>query len=262
MLRALQSSSSVLSECVLKPALWTLTATRGLAVRALTEGFTRRWDSETRTLNAGAESFAVQAVRHYAQPSRRKKVPPSQLDDLPPTMLKKDYAESPLINTTDDLARRLLSLEFASHRDKLRLKEEQLIAKVRRNEHDHSSTEVKVALLTARIRNYQEHLQMHPKDKANKRRMLMAIDRRKKHLKYLRRTRHDIFESVCQKLDITYSLPPPYYRRLTRRWRVKKALCTKVFEEVQKRKAKERERLRKATLIAAAEPEKSQGTTV
>ncbi|MFT7800559.1 28S ribosomal protein S15, mitochondrial-like [Arapaima gigas] len=244
MLRALQSSSSVLSECVLKPALWTLTATRGLAVRALTEGFTRRWDSETRTLNAGAE------------------IPPSQLDDLPPTMLKKDYAESPLINTTDDLARRLLSLEFASHRDKLRLKEEQLIAKVRRNEHDHSSTEVKVALLTARIRNYQEHLQMHPKDKANKRRMLMAIDRRKKHLKYLRRTRHDIFESVCQKLDITYSLPPPYYRRLTRRWRVKKALCTKVFEEVQKRKAKERERLRKATLIAAAEPEKSQGTTV
>ncbi|XP_018596501.1 small ribosomal subunit protein uS15m isoform X2 [Scleropages formosus] len=270
MLRALRCSSFVLSKCVLQPGLLTLSAKRGLPplplLRPLTPEssscFTRRRcrDSDPRTQDGhGKESLAVQAVRHYARPSRRKNVPPSQLDDLPPMMLKKDYAEVPLINT-DDLVKRLLSLEFACHRDKLRLKEDQLVAKVRRDEHDRSSTEVKVALLTAQIRNYHEHLQTHPKDKANKRRMLMAIDRRKKYLKYLRFTRYSTFESVCQKLDITYTLPPAYYRRLTRRWRAKKALCMKVFEVIQRRKAREWGRLKQATLSATGEAEKTELT--
>lgn len=65
-------------------------------------------------------------------------------------------------------------------------------------------------------------------DKANKRRMLMAIDRRKKHLKNLRLVNYDAFENVCEKLGITYTFPPEYYRRITRRWLAKKAFCIKV----------------------------------
>lgn len=65
-------------------------------------------------------------------------------------------------------------------------------------------------------------------DKANKRWMLMSIDRRKKLLKYLRRSRYDAFEKVCAELGITYTFPPEYYRRATRRWLAKKALCIKV----------------------------------
>ncbi|KAF5901443.1 granulocyte colony-stimulating factor receptor, partial [Clarias magur] len=116
---------------------------------------------------------------------------------------------------------------FHKNSERLRLKEEQLIAKVQRHENDRNSTEVKVAMLTARIRNFQEHLQKHPKDKANKRWMLMSIDRRKKLLKYLRRSRYDAFENVCAELGITYTFPPEYYRRATRRWLAKKALCIK-----------------------------------
>ena len=56
----------------------------------------------------------------------------------------------------------------------------------------------------------------------------MAIDSRKKMLKNLRITRYDTFERVCQDLDITYTFPPEYYRRITRRWLTKKALCIKV----------------------------------
>lgn len=56
----------------------------------------------------------------------------------------------------------------------------------------------------------------------------MAIDSRKKLLKHLRMTRYDTFERVCQELDITYTFPPEYYRRITRRWLTKKALCIKV----------------------------------
>lgn len=58
--------------------------------------------------------------------------------------------------------------------------------------------------------------------------MLMAIDRRKKLLKHLRLVRYDAFEKVCAQLGITYTFPPEYYRRVTRRWLAKKAFCIKV----------------------------------
>lgn len=58
--------------------------------------------------------------------------------------------------------------------------------------------------------------------------MLMAIDRRKKLLKNLRLVNYDAFEKVCEQLGITYTFPPDYYRRATRRWVAKKALCIKV----------------------------------
>lgn len=191
-------------------------------------------------------------VRHYARAATRKKVtaPPSQLSDLPPTMLKLDYAAVPLAQTTDDIVKRLLSLELASHKEKLELKKEQLISKVRRDESDNHSEEVRVARLTARIRNYQEHLQQHPKDKANKRRMLMAIDKRKKILKQLRLVRFDAFEKVCEQLGITYTFPPEYYRRVTRRWLAKKAFCLKVFKEVQKKKAEERMKMKQSQVAS------------
>lgn len=187
-------------------------------------------------------SFALHPpVRHYARGAKKRATaPPSQLSDLPPSMLKLDYKAVPLAQTTDDIVKRLISLELASHKEKLQLKREELISKVQRNESDRNSEEVRVAVLTARIRNLQEHLQKHHKDKANKRRMLMAIDQRKKILKRLRLVRYDAFEKVCEQLGITYTFPPEYYRRATRRWLAKKAFCLKVYKEVQKQKAEER----------------------
>lgn len=164
-------------------------------------------------------------------------------------MLKLDYAAVPLAQTTDDIVKRLLSLELASHKEKLQLKKEQLISKVQRDENDRSSEEVRVAILTARIRNYQDHLQQHPKDKANKRRMLMAIDKRKKILKQLRLVRYDAFEKVCEQLSITYTFPPEYYRRATRRWLAKKAFCIKVFKELQKQKKAERMKMKQSNVL-------------
>ncbi|XP_061573240.1 small ribosomal subunit protein uS15m [Cololabis saira] len=187
-------------------------------------------------------NFAVpQPVRYYARVAKKVKTgSESQLNDLPPTMLKMDYAAVPLAQTTDDLVKRLISLELASHKEKLQLKTEQLVAKVQRDENDRRSPEVQIAILTARIRNYQEHLQKHHKDKANKRRMLMSIDKRKRLLKNLRLVRYDAFERVCEQLGITYTFPPEYYRRATRRYLAKKEFCLKVFQAVQKQKAEQR----------------------
>ncbi|XP_008939115.1 PREDICTED: 28S ribosomal protein S15, mitochondrial, partial [Merops nubicus] len=196
----------------------------------------------------------IQAARCYARPVRRKRKEfPSHLDDLPPTMLKKDYANLPVINSVDDVVRRLLSLEMASQKEKMKVKIQQLVEKVRRSPSDNGSSEVQVAVLTAKIRTLEEHLQRHPKDKNNRRRMLMATDQRKKLLSYLRRVRYDTFENTCKQLDIQYTLPPPYTRRATKRWLVKKAFCRKVFEEAQKLKAAERLRQRQASEAARRE---------
>ncbi|XP_051892527.1 28S ribosomal protein S15, mitochondrial isoform X2 [Pristis pectinata] len=189
---------------------------------------------------------------------------PSQLDDLAPTMLKKNYRDLEAISKTDVVVQRLLSLEMASHKEKLQLKTSLLVEKVRRSPNDVGSTEVQIAILTAKIRNYQDHLQIHRKDKTNKRYMLLAIDRRKKLLKYLRRTRYEVFENVCAQLGIQYTFPPEYYRKATRRWAAKKALCIKVFEEMKRIRAAERQK-RKAAAAEKAQSisrEVSEGTPV
>ncbi|NXX16361.1 RT15 protein, partial [Podargus strigoides] len=201
-------------------------------------------------------SPSVQAARCYARPVRRKRKDiPSHLDDLPPTMLKKDYANVPVINSVDDVVKRLLSLEMASQREKVRIKTQQLVEKVRRSPSDNGSFEVQTAILTAKIRTLEEHLQRHPKDKNNRRYMLMAMDRRRKLLAYLRRVRFDAFENTCKQLNIQYTPPPAYSRRISKRWLVKKAFCIKVFQEVQKLKAAERlkRRERQAQVRAAQE---------
>ncbi|KAM8846251.1 small ribosomal subunit protein uS15m [Synchiropus picturatus] len=198
-------------------------------------------------------------VRHYARGVKKKvAAPQSQLSDLDPTMLKMDYQAVPIAQTTDDIVKRLLTLELASHSEKLKLKEEQLIAKVQRDKNDRSSDEVRVAVLTARIRNYQEHLQMHHKDKANKRRMLLAIDKRKKLLKNMRLVRYDTFERVCEQLGITYTFPPEYYRRATQRWVAKKAFCLKLYQEMQKQKAAQKVQTKQRYSAASTEAADSQ----
>ncbi|XP_069079967.1 small ribosomal subunit protein uS15m isoform X1 [Pleurodeles waltl] len=204
-------------------------------------------------------SSLLVSVRHYAKVTSKKPEFPSQLDDLPPTMLQKDYATVKIAESVDDVVKRLLSLEMASQREKMQVKIQQLVDMVKRNPYDFGSTEVKIAKLTAKIRNYQEHLQKHPKDKLHKRCMLMSIDRRKKLLKYLRRTRYDVFENVCQKLDIEYTFPPQYYKRITHRWLAKKAFCQKVYQEAKKRR--EAERLKQTTVVADNDPP-SVGTPV
>ncbi|XP_062365166.1 small ribosomal subunit protein uS15m [Cinclus cinclus] len=188
-----------------------------------------------------AFSPVLQAARGYAKAvTKKRKDIPSHLDDLPPSMLKKDYARLPIMNSVDDVVKRLLSLEMASQKEKMKVKTQQLVEKVRRSPSDNGSFEVQVAVLTARIRTLEEHLQKHPKDKKNRRFLLMDLDRRRKMLGYLRRVNYSTFENTCKELDIQYSPPQPYTRRVTKRWLVKKALCIKVFQEKQKLKAAER----------------------
>ncbi|KAF3820018.1 small ribosomal subunit protein uS15m [Mirounga angustirostris] len=177
------------------------------------------------------------AVRGYAT---HKPVQPSQEDDPPPSTLLKDYQNIPGIEKFDDVVRRLLSLEMANQKEKLKIKQEQLMNKIVANPEDTSSLEARIVALTVKIRNYEEHMQKHRKDKAHKRYLLMSIDQRKKMLKNLRKTNYSVFEKVCKELGIEYTSPALYHRKGHRRWAAKKALCIQVFQEVQKLKKQRR----------------------
>ncbi|XP_060114177.1 small ribosomal subunit protein uS15m [Heteronotia binoei] len=223
-------------------------------LRGLTTALLRGWNATTAMTAAGIPSKCplFQTARGYPRAVRKRKPEiSSHLDDLPPTMLMKKYAKVPDIDKVDEVVKRMLSLEMASKREKVKIKKEQLADKVRRSPNDCGSLEVQIAYLTARIRALQEHLQKHHKDKENRRQMMMVIDRRKLLLKTLRKREYDVFENTCKQLDIEYTFPLPYCRRATRRWVVKKALCIRVFEEVKKQKALEKLKQREVRARAA-----------
>ena len=54
--------------------------------------------------------------------------------------------------------------------------------------------------------------------------MLDAIDRRRKMLKYLRKRNYERFERLLEELNLTWTPPPEYYRRKSRRSMEKKAV--------------------------------------
>ena len=64
------------------------------------------------------------------------------------------------------------------------------MAKHGRGAEDTGSTEVQVALLTARINGLTEHLREHRKDHHSRRGLLMLVGKRRRLLKYLQRQRH------------------------------------------------------------------------
>ncbi|XP_019793669.1 LOW QUALITY PROTEIN: small ribosomal subunit protein uS15m [Tursiops truncatus] len=193
--------------------------------------------SVQRDLPSRPGGFILRAARGYAT---QKPVQPSHEDDPPPSMLLKDYQDIPGIEKVDDVVKKLLSLEMANQKEKLKVKKEQLMNKVVENPKDTGSLEARIVALTVKIHSYEAHMQKHRKDKAHKRYLLMSIDQRKKMLKNLRKTNYAVFEKTCRELGIEYTFPPLYYRKAHRRWVTKKALCIRVFQEAQKLKKQKR----------------------
>ncbi|XP_011356370.1 28S ribosomal protein S15, mitochondrial [Pteropus vampyrus] len=210
---------------MLRVAWRTLSSIRTQAVTwapvlGLPGGGCSRLPSDHWGLRASPRGLSLPAARGYAI---QKPVRPSQEDDPPPSTLLKDYQNIPGI---ENMA----------------------------NPEDTSALEARIVALTVKIRNYEEHMQKHRKDKTHKRYLLMSIDRRKKMLKNLRKTNYNVFEKTCKELGIEYTFPPLYHRKAHRRWVTKKALCIQVFQEAQKLKKQKR-------ALKAAAAAKKQGQT-
>ncbi|XP_010975818.2 small ribosomal subunit protein uS15m isoform X1 [Camelus dromedarius] len=217
-------------------------------VLGLPGGTCARLSSVPRGLPSPPGGLILQAARGYAT---QKPVQPSQEDDLAPSMLLKDYQDIPGIEKVDDVVKRLLSLEMANQKEKLKIKKALLMNKVAENPEDTRSLEARIVALTVKIHSYEDHMQKHRKDKAHKRYLQMSIDQRKKMLKNLRNTNYAVFEKTCRELGLEYTPPPLHHRRAHRRLATKKALCIRVFQEVQK--LKKQKRALKAAAAAARE---------
>lgn len=78
----------------------------------------------------------------------------------------------------------------------------EIIAEYKKHEKDTGSSEVQIALLTARINHLTEHLRTHRKDFHSRRGLLQMASRRRKLLDYVKR--HDLakYTELLQKLEL------------------------------------------------------------
>ena len=67
---------------------------------------------------------------------------------------------------------------------------------------DTGSTTVQVALLTKRIEELSQHLQVHKKDHHSRRGLLMMVGKRKRLLTYLERTNYDAYKELIASLGL------------------------------------------------------------
>ena len=78
----------------------------------------------------------------------------------------------------------------------------ELIRTYGKNEHDSGSTEVPIALLTARIVYLTEHFKQQPKDFHSRRGLLRLVGRRRNFLNYLKAENVDRYQESIKKLGI------------------------------------------------------------
>lgn len=81
-------------------------------------------------------------------------------------------------------------------------KKAQIVAKFARKEGDTGSTEVQVALLTARIAELTEHLKIYKKDFSSRLGLLKLVGQRKRLLSYLKRSNYATYAKLVDELKL------------------------------------------------------------
>ena len=82
------------------------------------------------------------------------------------------------------------------------IKKQSIIEENRSHDKDTGSSEVQIALLTARISHLTEHLKTHRKDFHSRRGLLLLAARRRKLLDYLKRTDLKRYQGIIDKLEL------------------------------------------------------------
>ena len=77
-----------------------------------------------------------------------------------------------------------------------------IVANYRTHERDSGSSQVQVAILTARINHLNEHLKKNIHDHHSRRGLLKMVGRRRRLLAYLSRTNVDGYQKLIQSLGL------------------------------------------------------------
>ena len=78
----------------------------------------------------------------------------------------------------------------------------EIIKKYQRKEGDSGSTEVQVALLTARILDLQQHFETHKKDHHSRRGLLKMVSQRRRLLDYFKLVNYDGYRKLIADLGL------------------------------------------------------------
>ncbi len=78
----------------------------------------------------------------------------------------------------------------------------EVVREYARHEGDTGSPEVQVAILTERIKNLTEHLQIHKKDFHSRRGLLIMVGQRRRLLDYVKSREQSRYETLIQRLGL------------------------------------------------------------
>ncbi|KEJ91443.1 30S ribosomal protein S15 [Synergistes jonesii] len=83
-------------------------------------------------------------------------------------------------------------------------KKQAIIEEYKTHEADTGSTEVQVAILTARIRELTEHMKVHQKDFHSRRGLLIMVGKRRRLLQYLKSRDFNRYQTLIQRLGLRH----------------------------------------------------------
>jgi len=81
-------------------------------------------------------------------------------------------------------------------------KKKEIVNTIGKDDKDTGSSQVQIALLTERIRDLTEHCKIHKKDNHSRYGLVKLVSKRKKHLKYLRKTIPGDYSKLIKELKI------------------------------------------------------------
>ncbi|XP_038059002.1 28S ribosomal protein S15, mitochondrial-like [Patiria miniata] len=179
-----------------------------------------------------SRQFASKATSKFAR--RVKKETFDRYLGLDPSRLQHGFEEVTELQDADESVKRIFSLEFAKGSEIRKVLEADTLGQVGVDQAEIGFTNflvTNIAKLTAAIRNLAPHMERFPRDKSNKRQLMMMIDRRRKFIKILLRRNFDLANELLDKLNLEYTPPPRYNRRVTRRALEKKTLVQQAIQE-------------------------------
>lgn len=81
-------------------------------------------------------------------------------------------------------------------------KKQEIIQQFKLKEGDTGSSDVQIALLTARINQLQEHLKTHKNDNSSRRGLLKLVGQRRHHQEYLKKKDPARYQAVIDRLGL------------------------------------------------------------
>nr|CAG4634912.1 EOG090X09BQ [Alona affinis] len=171
-----------------------------------------------------------------AKSGDRSPLPQVDLKSLRPKFAKSGIKVQMFMDRKDisEEVKRLSTIEFAPHKEHVKVIKQEALSKVQRHVMDCGTMEAQITCLTIKIRNMQRHMAMRKHDKSAKVLLKEMIEQRNSYLGHLRRFDYKRFEWLLEKMDLVYYAPVNMIERVTRKGALRKLTayyCDKVRKD-------------------------------